>query len=106
MFSLVKHQQESFILYLETDAIYNNIAKDFETRFDTSNHELDRPFLKEKNKRLIGYELGGKIMKKCVRLGTKTYSYLIDDSRVKTKKNKRNKKVRHKKINLKIIKTV
>ena len=106
MFSLVKHQQESFILYLETDAIYNDIAKDFETRFDTSNHELDRTFLKEKNKRLIGYELGGKIMKKCVRLGTKTYSYLIDDSRVKTKKKKRNKKVRHKKINLKIIKTV
>ena len=34
---------DSFIVYIETDNIYENIAEDVETRFDTSNYELDRP---------------------------------------------------------------
>ena len=41
-------------------------------------------------------ELGGKIMTKFVGLGAKTYSYLIDYGSEDTK-NKRYKKVRHKK---------
>ena len=35
---------ESFMLYLKTDDIYEDIAEDVETRFDTSNYELERPF--------------------------------------------------------------
>ena len=47
------------------DDIYKDIAEDVETRFDTSNYELERPFSKGKNKKLIGLmknESGGKIM--------------------------------------------
>ena len=41
----------SFIVYIKTEDIYADIAKDFEIRFDTSNYELDRPFPKWKNKK-------------------------------------------------------
>ena len=44
---------ESFIVSIKTDDIYKDIAKDLETRFDSSNYELDRPLLKGKNKRVI-----------------------------------------------------
>ena len=72
----------SFIVYIKTDDLYKDIAEDVETRFDTSNYELDRPLPKGKNKKVIGLmkdELGGKIMTKFVGLRAKTYSYLIDD---------------------------
>ena len=36
----------SFIVYIKTNDIYKNIAEDVETRFGTSNHELDRPLKK------------------------------------------------------------
>ena len=36
----------SFIVYIKTDDIYKDIAEDVETRFDTSNYELDRPLPK------------------------------------------------------------
>ena len=52
-------------------------AEDVETRFDTSKYELDRPLPKGKNKKIIGLtkdELGGKILKKFVRLKVKTYN--------------------------------
>ena len=32
-----------FIVYMKTYDIYKDMTEDFETRFDTSNHELDRP---------------------------------------------------------------
>ena len=73
---------DSFIVYIKKDNIYKDIAEDVETRFDTSNYELDRPLLRGKNKKAIGLiedELGGKIMTKFVGLRAKTYSYLIDD---------------------------
>ena len=57
---------DSFIVYIKTDDIYKDIAEDVETRFDTSNYELDRPLPKGKNKKVIGLmkdELGGQIMK-------------------------------------------
>ena len=72
-----------FIVYIKTYNIYKDIAEDFETKFDTSNYELDRPLPKVKNKKVIGLmkdELGGKIMAKFVGLTAKTYSYLIDES--------------------------
>ena len=74
---------DSFIVYIKADDIYKDISEDVETRFDTSNSELDKPFPKGKNKKVIGLmkdELGGKIMMKFVRLRVKTYSYFIDDS--------------------------
>ena len=68
---------DSFIVYVKTDDISKDIAEDVETRFDTSNFELDRPLPKGKYKKIIGLmkdELSRKIMTKFV-----TYSYLIDD---------------------------
>ena len=44
----------SFIAHVKTDDIYKDIAEDLETRFDTSNFELDRQLPEEKNKKLIG----------------------------------------------------
>ena len=51
-----------FIVYIKTDDTHKDIAEDFEKRFDTSNHELDRS-LAEKKKKEIGLmkdESGGK----------------------------------------------
>ena len=49
----------SFIVYVKIDDIYRDITEDVETRFDTSNYELecnsiDRPSPKGKNKKVIG----------------------------------------------------
>ena len=33
---------DSFIVYIKTDDIYKDIAKDIEAKFDTSNYELDK----------------------------------------------------------------
>ena len=40
--------------YIKTDDNYKDIAEDAETRFDTQNYELDRPFSKGKNKTVVG----------------------------------------------------
>ena len=61
---------DSFIVYVRTDYINKNIA-DVETRFDTSNYELNKPLSKGKNKKVTGLmkdDLGGKILKEFVRL--------------------------------------
>ena len=47
---------DSSIVYIKADDIYKDIAEDVETRFDTSNYELevnsiDRPLTKGKNKK-------------------------------------------------------
>ena len=39
-----------FIVYIKTDDIYKDIAEDAETRFDTSNYELNKPLPKIKKK--------------------------------------------------------
>ena len=44
---------DSFIVYIKTDDIYKDIAEDVETRFDTSNYELDGMLPKGKNKKII-----------------------------------------------------
>ena len=41
---------DSFIVYIKTDDIYQDIAEDVETRIDTSNYKLDRPLPKAKTK--------------------------------------------------------
>ena len=74
---------QSFIVHVKIDDIYKDIAEDVETRFDTLNFEIRRPLPKGKNKNVIGLmrdELGGQIMKEFVRLRTKTYSYLKDNT--------------------------
>ena len=60
---------DSFIVYRKTDDIYKDIARDVETRFNTSNYKLDRPLPKGENKKGIGLmkdELRRKIMTKFV----------------------------------------
>ena len=44
---------DSFIDHVETDYINKNIAEVIETRFDTSNYELNKPVLKRKHKEVI-----------------------------------------------------
>ena len=44
--------ENSFIVYIKTEDIYIDIAKTFETRFDTSNYELEKPLPKVR-KRLL-----------------------------------------------------
>ena len=39
---------DSFITYIKTDDSYKDIIEDVETRFDTSNYELDRSLPKRK----------------------------------------------------------
>ena len=48
--------KKGFIVYIKTDDIYEDIAQDVETRFYTSNYELEcdsikRPLPKVKNKK-------------------------------------------------------
>ena len=42
---------ESFIVYMKTKNIYKDDRENVETRFDTSNYELDRPFPEGKIKK-------------------------------------------------------
>ena len=55
---------DSFTVHVKTDDIYKDIAENVETRFDTSNFEIDRPLTKGKNIKVI------ELMKE--ELGTKT----------------------------------
>ena len=43
---------DSFIVYLKTYDICKDIAEDVETRFDTSNYELERLLPRKKNNRI------------------------------------------------------
>ena len=86
---------DSFIAYIKADDLYKDIAEDVETRYGTSNFELNRPLSKEKNKKVIGLlkdELGGKVMTKFVGLRAKTYSYLTDDGSENKKANSTEKR--------------
>ena len=68
--------RESFIVYMKTDYIYEDIAEDVKIIFDASNYEsecysIDKASPKGKNKKVIGLmkdESGGKITTKFVRL--------------------------------------
>ena len=46
--------KQSFIAHIKTDDIYKDITENLQTRFDTSNHDLDKPLLKRKNYKVIG----------------------------------------------------
>ena len=85
---------DSFIMNIKTEDFYKDTDNDIEERFDTSNHEVNRPLPTRKDKKVIGLmkdELGGKIITEFVTLRPKTYSYLTDDCK-EDKKAKRTKK--------------
>ena len=70
----------SFIVHVNTDDIYKDIAQHPETRFDTSSQEIDRPLPMRKNKqmiRLMKDELGGQIMEEFVGLKENDDKYKI-----------------------------
>ena len=75
---------DSFIIYIETEYFYKDIAQGIDKWFDTSsyNEKDKRPLPIGINKKVIGKfkdELGGKIMTKFCALRAKTYSFLLDD---------------------------
>ena len=79
---------------IKTNDLYKDITNDVESRFDTSNYEVNTPLPTGKNKKVIGLmkdELGGKIITEFVTLRPKTYSYLTDEGK-EDKKAKGTKK--------------
>ena len=85
---------DSFVMNVKTNDLYRDIANDMESRFDTSNYEVNRPLPTGKKKKIIGLmkdELGGKIITEFVTLRPKTYSYLTYDGK-EDKKAKGTKK--------------
>ena len=63
--------RDSFIIYIKTEDIYKDISEIVETRFHTSNYELDRPLSKGKYKKVIELmknKLGRKLVTKFVGL--------------------------------------
>ena len=76
------HAYIQLIVNIKTDDVYEDIANDVEKIFDMLNCVAERPLPIGKIKKMIGLmknELGGRIMTEFVRLGSKTYSDLIDD---------------------------
>ena len=45
---------DSFIINIETEDFYEDIADDIKKRFDTSNYEVNRPLPTGKNENVIG----------------------------------------------------
>ena len=87
---------DSFIIHIETEDFYKDIANDVERWFDTSNYNEndERPLPIGKNKKVIGLfkdELGGKIITEFVPLRAKTYAHLMEDGS-EDKKSKGTKK--------------
>ena len=74
---------DSFIIHIETEEFYKDIANDVSKWFDTSNYDNndERHLSIGINKKVIGMfkdELGGKIMIEFCGPRAKTYAYLID----------------------------
>ena len=75
---------DSFVIYIKTEDLFENISNDVERWFYTSNNNKNdkRPLPIGKNKKVPGlskYELGGKIITELLALRPKTYPYLMDD---------------------------
>ena len=76
---------DSFIIHIETEDFFEDIANDVENWFDTSYYDENNKRLPliGKNKKVIGLfkdELGGKCTNEFVGLRAKTYAYLMDDN--------------------------
>ena len=66
---------DSFIMNIQANDFYEDIASYVENGFDTSNYEVNRPSPTGKNKKVIGLmkdELGGKIITEFVTLRPQT----------------------------------
>ena len=64
---------DSSIVHVKADDIYEDFAKDGETKFDALNFEIEQPLPKGKKKKGMGVmkdELGGQIIKEFVALRT------------------------------------
>ena len=96
----------SFVIHIETEDFYKDIANDAERWFDTSNYNENktgkRPLPIGMNKKVTGLfkeELGGKFMEIFCRIRAKTYAYLIngydkdgydyDKEKIKSQRNKK-----------------
>ena len=98
---------DSFIAHIKTEDIYKDILEDVETRFDTSNYNVNRPLPMGKNKKVLGSmkdELVGQIMRKFVGLRPKTFAYLKDNEDESTKAKGTERRVIKKVLSLKISK--
>ena len=81
---------DSFIVYIKTEEIYIDIGKDVETRFDTSNRELERPLPRRETKKLINERrIRWKNNERVCRIETKNTA--IQEIMMKIKKNQPNK---------------
>ena len=90
---------DTFITYIKTEYVYEDLTNDDEKRFDASNYEVNRPLPTGKNKKVIALmkdELGGKIMTVFAALRPKTFFYVMDDgnSNKKVKGTKKCKKTK------------
>ena len=67
---------QNYAIWIQQD-IYVHIPNTVETKFDTSNYELERPLSKDKNKKVNGLmknESGGNVMTEFAALRPKPYS--------------------------------
>ena len=75
----------SFVIYIITDDIFEDIADDVEKWFDTSNYDqnVKTPLAIGKNKKSIGFfkdELAGKIIIEIIAVRPKTWTYLRNEN--------------------------
>ena len=75
---------DSFVIYIESENLYKDIASDVERWFDTSNYDKkdNRPLPIGKNKKVVGLfkdELGGKSIVEFCAPRAKAYAYKFDD---------------------------
>ena len=87
---------DSFIIYIKTKDVFEDISNDLKKWFGTSNYDKNDkiPLLIGMNKKIPGLfkdEFGGKIITKFAAHRAKAYSYLDDDSN-EHKKSKGTKK--------------
>ena len=78
----------SFVINIETDDFYKDIADDVDKWFDTSNFDKNDNRLLESGRKVIGKfkdELGGKIMTEFCALRAKEYAYKWYDDTEKKK---------------------
>ena len=83
---------DSFIIHIEAEAFYKDIAQEINKWFDASsyNEKYKRPLPIVTNKKVIGIfkdELGGKIMIEFWALRAKTYAFLLGDDTEKKRAN-------------------
>ena len=81
---------DSFIVHIEIEDFYMDIANDVDKWFETSAYDKNdnRPLPKGKNAKVIGKfkdEMKGKIMTENCNAKAKTYAFLLDDNTEKKK---------------------